>query len=138
MNQINTTQMDFTAALQARLERLQRWRPLIEKALRRARSLVTFTDLVQSICQGQRFLFDNGNSFAIVQLDMNPSGNALYIYVAGGDYKALYELEETVVQFGRHMNCCRLSTSGRKGFLRRNRPNGWEPTNQIMFVKEII
>lgn len=128
---------DFTTALQARLSQLQHWRFYIEKALARAQSLVTYTDIVQSVCQGQRFMFDNGQSFAIVQLNNHPSGIGLFIYVAGGDYKSLCELEKIVVQFGKHMGAKQMSTMGREGFMRRNRPNGWKPTNQRLFVKEI-
>ena len=133
----DANQMDFLDALQTRLDRLQYWRAYIEKALKRGRSLVTFTEMVQSIISGQRFLFDNGKSFAIVQLDQNPSGLGVYIYVAGGEYKPLCELEEIIVQFAKLMGAIRLSTLGRDGFLRRKRPNGWVPTHQTYFVKDL-
>lgn len=133
----NISNMDFTDALQTRLDKLQFWRAYIEKALKRARTLVTFTDLVQSVIMGQRLLFDNEKSFAIVQPDPNPSGLGYFIYVAGGEYKSLCELEIGIVSYAKHMGAVRLSTLGRDGFLRRRRPAGWEPTNQTFFVKEL-
>ena len=137
MNAISdNNQMDYLDALQARLDRLQYWRAYIEKALKRGRSLVTFTDIVHSIVNGQRFLFDNGKSFAIVQLDQNTSGLGVYIYAAGGEYKPLCELEEIVITFAKHMGAVRLSALGRDGFLKRMRP-GWVSTRQTYFVKEI-
>jgi hypothetical protein len=138
MNQIDNSQnFDYLDALQARLDRLQYWRGHIIKALKRGQALTTFTDVVNTIVMGQRLLFDNGKSFAIVQPDQNTMGLGYYIYIAGGEYKALCELEEIIVTFAKHMGAVRLSTLGRDGFLRRQRPNGWVPTKQSYFIKEI-
>lgn len=131
------TQMDFTQALQDRLDRLQYWRAYIEKALKRSKSLVSYTDLVQSIIMGNRLFFDNGNAFAIIQPDQNTAGLGYFIYCAGGNYSALCDLEATIVEFAKAMGAIRLSTMGRHGFTRRKRPDGWEPTNQMYFVKEL-
>lgn len=132
-----SNEMDFTLSLQVRLDRLQFWRASIEKSLNRAKSLVTFTDLVQSVILGNRVMFDNGQSYALIQPDPNPSGLGYFIYCAGGDYTALCELEKLIVGYARSMGAVRLSTIGRNGFLRRLRPSGWEPTNQVYFVKNL-
>ena len=135
--QTDISDMDYTDAIQARINSLQRWRGHIEKAIKRANTITTFTDIVQSILGGHRYLFDNGVSFAIVQLDTGSRGTSVHIHIAGGTYEGMCEIEKIIETFARAVGATKMTTLGRDGFKRRMRPHGWVPTKQTWFVKEL-
>lgn len=130
-------EVDFTQAIQLRLERLQYWRKHINKALKRGYALSTFTDVVQSILHGKRLFFDNGRSFAIIEPFQHPLGVEVFVWVAGGEQEALYILEEEVMEFARMIKARRLTLYGRYGFRERIPSRGWKDTGQTMFVKDV-
>jgi hypothetical protein len=129
-------EFDFTDMLQYKLERLQIWRAYIEKALARNDSLSTFTDVVKSILINERVLFDNGEAFAVVQADTHERGTALFVFVAGGRLKALYALEDMLIDYAKHIGASRLTGLARTGFSKRHTP-GWKLTKQTWMIKEL-
>jgi len=137
MNKLVTFSEDYTERLQELLVRLQLWRKYIEKAIIRGHGMLTFTDIVQGIINGKRLFYDNNESFAIIEPIQHPLGLELLIWLAGGDRKALYELEKEIVIIAQNVKAKRITTFGRFGFRNVSRPEGWIDTGQTMFVKEI-
>jgi hypothetical protein len=130
------TEFDYAQAIQARIDRLIHWRPIIEKSLQRHHSLKNFNDLVQLVISGTWFMFDVGGAFALVQPDPQPKGLSLFIYFAGGDYAYFPELDELVHSFAKTIGAVRITALGRDGF-RRTHLKGWRSTKMTMFEREV-
>lgn len=130
-------EQDYTTLIIGTLNRLQYWRKHIEKAIKRGYGMLSFTDVVQTIIKGQRLFIENGDAFAILEPLNHPGGIEVLIWMAGGKYEALCELDKEAIIFAKAIKAKRLTTFGREGFKRRIRPEGWKDTGQTMFVKEI-
>jgi hypothetical protein len=127
---------DYAMALQARVDRMLYWRPIIEKTLLRYKSLKTFNELVHFVVTGQWFFFDNGKAFVFIQPDLQTQGLDLYIYLAGGNLKSVLELNKVIEDFGRTVNAKRITALGRIGFAKFN-PGDWKSTKQEYWIKEL-
>jgi hypothetical protein len=128
---------EFIDAAKVRVDGLIKWRDHIEKALARNGTLFSYTDVCQLVLAGKMAWFENEDSFAVVEPLTHINGNTFSIIVAGGKYDRLLEVEQQIVNLAKSVGVKRLTTLGRDGFLRRKRPEGWNPTHQQFFVKEV-
>lgn len=136
MSQMILENLGYLDQLGRQLAALKRWQPMIEKIMRRAKSLHTFDAVVQSIVRGERFLLHTDRAFIIVQPDQRPLGLNLYVYAAGGDDKqALLALARQLEDVARSVGAKQLTALGRKGF--EAWPEAWKSTGQTYFVKEL-
>ena len=128
---------EFIDAVKLRVEGLIKWRKHIEKALARNGTLFSYEELCQLVLAAKMFWFENEDSFAVVEPLTHINGSTFSIIVAGGKYDRLLEVEQQIVNLAKSVGVKRLTTLGRDGFLRRKRPEGWNPTHQQFFVKEL-
>lgn len=128
---------DFISLARDRVDGLIRWRAHIEKALARNGTLFSYEECCQRVLAGTLMWFNNDESFAIVEILTFAKGSVFHILISGGKYDAMCELEGVIVDLAKNVGVHRLTTLGRDGFLRRKRPDGWKPTRQQFFMKEI-
>lgn len=138
MNMEPKVQKEFIDGAWDRVTGLLYWRKHIEKALKRNGTYMSYNEICQRVLAGHMLWFNNANSFAICELNTHQRGTSCHISISGGNYSSMCDLErEEIVPFLKSANISRITTLGREGFLRRERPDGWRPTKQQYFVKEI-
>lgn len=136
---VETKMPEFIHAAKERIDGLIKWRKHIEKALKRNGTYLSYDEVCQRVLAGNMLWYDNTDSFAICELINLQRGIYCHITVAGGNYARLCDLEsEVIVPLLKSANITRITTLGRNGFMRRKRPDGWKPTNQQFFVKDIV
>lgn len=136
--EVNIPKKEFILAAKDRVEGLIKWKSYIEKALARNGTYLSYTEICQRVLAGHMLWFDNKDAFAICELVTFQRGTYCHIMVAGGKYSRMCDLErEEIVPLLKVGGITRITTLGRNGFLRREKPDGWKPTNQQFFVKEI-
>lgn len=109
----------------ARQDRLQHWKPQIDRALKAA-GTTTFQDLVDGVKGGSLFLFDNGEAFVLAQPQFWPGTAIVHVLVGGGSQAGLEKLENVVTIFGKNLGAKKLTFLGRPGFVRRVKKQGWK------------
>jgi hypothetical protein len=106
------------------VNRLRRWRPLIERAIRDA-DLMTYEDIERGVVEQKMWLFDTPRAFAVVQIFDYTKGRVGHVLAAGGSIQGLKELQELSTPFFKEIGARRLTMTGRQGFMRRLPALGW-------------
>lgn len=128
---------EFIVAAKTRVEGLLKWRPFIEKALRRNDAYLTYDEICKRVLAGNMLWFDTPKAFVIAEIVTLQRGSYCHITIAGGDFEGIKELENAqVIPLLRSAGITRMSMLARNGFTKRDMP-GWKPTKQQYFVKEI-
>jgi hypothetical protein len=118
-----------------RIKRLNRWRPQIERALKKGGGVLTYSTIVEDILRNATFLFENETAFSIVEPQEWPTGVVVHILVGGGDQEGLYRLEDAVTIFAKLIEARKITIHGRVGFKKRLAP-GWKTTMHV-YEKEL-
>ena len=106
---------------------LNTWKPFIVDALDCGSHTRTFDDIVDMIEQNRAFVVDNGTGcFIIMEILQYPRHRTLHGAVAGGDLKALHDLEPMMHEYARVCDCKYLTVAGRPGWLRDLKGDGWK------------
>ena len=119
--------------------RCMHWEKQIKKAIHAGDCPIDFEYIVKLVVEKKAFLFDNGESFAIVEVN-SYGGNHPFIniFIAGGNFDKLHELErDVVVPFAKQIGASKLTMLARKGFKVRLPSYGWKQP-MIYFEKEIV
>lgn len=116
---------------------LERHRLQIEQALLEAGATHIFDDLFWEIQDPSIKVWDcDGRAVAVTVFRKFPRVLELSIWLAAGNMQAIHETEPFVVEYAKMMGCSRLVTSGRPGWARANKANGWQ-TIAIELVRSI-
>ena len=101
-------------------------RPMLLKAISRNTEGWTWETMSIAILEGRLGLFHNGDSVAVMQMCNSPKGQYLHILFGAGKQEALYKLYDVVADWGKANGCYKMTTLGRKGFIRRLPKMGWK------------
>jgi len=129
---------EFIAAAYDRVMGLLKWRPYIEKALKRNDSYLTYEEVCQKVLAGTLLWFNNDDAFVIAEIITFSKGTYCHVCIAGGKFEDICNIEkEQVVPLLQMGGIKRMTMLARDGFTRRGLSEGWKPTKQHYYTKEI-
>ena len=108
------------------MQRLLHWQPEIEDAMRRVNYMYTFNDVVESILRQQRIFYEFDDCMIIMQIDPFPQWKAFHCFLACGTTEAILAAEPKMHEIAKVLDCKYLSISGRVGWPRRLKSEGWK------------
>jgi len=113
-------------------DRLEEFRPLIERALERTNGECTWDQLAHEVREGRAMLLPSksGNSVAVLQVVHD-----LHVFTASGDMDELMQMEADVTDMARRQGFDRMTLIGRQGWTRVLGLRGWKPEQSL--VKEL-
>lgn len=98
----------------------------IKNALKYAKGAHTLEDIWEGVVKGDFHFWPGEKSAVITELQVYPQRLVMHIFLAGGDLDELLEMEKSIEAFARHIHCNSVSISGRRGWLRIFKRDGWE------------
>ncbi|WP_164658252.1 hypothetical protein [Tropicibacter sp. Alg240-R139] len=108
-------------------ENLLDFKPLIERALVVAEGSHTFDQIVHGVLGGQYHFYPLNSSFIIMEVIVYPMRKSYHCFLAGGNTEELLAAQKGfIADNARALHCDRLSFTGRKGFARRLKDEGWK------------
>jgi hypothetical protein len=115
------------------------WEKQIKKAIRAGNCPIDFEYIVKLVIDKKVLLFDNVESFAIVEVNSYDGKYPFVnIFIAGGNFDKLHELErDQVVPFAKKIGANKLTMIARQGFKERLPSYGWKQP-MIYFEKGIV
>jgi len=119
--------------------RCMHWEKQIKKAIRAGNIPIDFEYVVKLVIEKAALLFDNGESFAIVEVNSYRGTHPfVHIFIAGGNFDRLHDLErDQVVPFAKQIGAKKMTLLGRLGFKERLPSYGWKQS-AVFFEKEIV
>jgi len=103
-------------------DRLEEFRPLIERALERTNGQCTWDQLAEEVREGRAILLPSrsGKSVAVLQIVHD-----LHVFTASGDLGELMEMEADVTDMAKRQGFDRMTLIGRQGWERVLKYRGW-------------
>jgi hypothetical protein len=117
--------MTLTSAVRDLLDTLDKFRPELEAAMKHNGGTHTFDDLTAMVLQGRLRLWKTENSIALTEIIEYPRQKHYHVFAAGGDLSEIVETIPQVEQAARDAGCCKLTLSGRRGWVRAFEQHGW-------------
>lgn len=112
---------------------LKKFRLDIEKALCYGNNAQTFDNVVARVLRGELDLYILERSIVIMELFEEPNFNEYFVYIVAGDLQELLEFQRGhLLHEARLRNCKYLGFSGRNGWVRTLKNEGWEQKLVIM------
>lgn len=104
----------------------QRCKPYFEAALEYTKGTHTIDDIWDGVVQGRYHFWPGEKSAIITDIEVYPQRRVMHIFLAGGDLDELLEMEKSVEAFAQSIGCNSVSISGRRGWLRVFKDDGWQ------------
>ena len=117
--------MTLTSVVRKVLDDLDRFRPELEAAMDHNGGTHTFDDLTSMVLQGRFRVWTTANSIALTEIVEYPRQKHYHVFAAGGDLEEMVETLPLIEQAARDAGCCKLTLSGRRGWVRAFAPHGW-------------
>lgn len=117
--------MSLTSAVRDMLDKLDRFRPELEAAMAHNGGTHTFDDLTAMVLQGRLRMWTTENSIALTEIIEYPRQKHYHVFAAGGDLGEIVATIPQVEQAARDAGCCKLTISGRRGWVRPLTSEGW-------------
>jgi hypothetical protein len=119
--------------------RCMHWEKHIKKAIRANKYPMGFEYILKLVVDKEVLFFDNGESFAIVEVNSYKGEHPfINIFIAGGNFDKLHELErDIVVPFAKQIGAEKMTLLGRNGFKVKLPSYGWKQP-ATYFEKEIV
>ena len=95
--------------------------------------MYNLSDIKERIKAGLMYIWPAKDSVMITEFANYPRYRVLNLIFLGGDYKELEEMLPSVEEFARQCDCKQIIGGGRKGWIRRLKPLGFE---QMYLVKK--
>lgn len=109
---------------------------LFDKALAIGGGTHTREDVVAKIKSGEFHCLHNEDAVVVFGVVQDPQVRFLHVFVVAGDFKRAMELEPQLIAFAQEQGCKFMTTSGRKGLIKRLPAYGWEP-KYVTFRKDV-
>lgn len=103
-----------------------RCKPYIEAALEYTKGTHSVDDIWHGVVEGRFHFWPGEKSAIITDIEIYPMRRVMHIFLAGGDLDELLEMEKSVEAFAKTIGCNSLSISGRRGWLRVFKDDGWQ------------
>jgi len=113
------------------LERCKGW---IESALEYGGGTHHYEDIVEAIVAGTMQLWPAKDSCLVTEITVFPRKKVLHVFLGGGDLDEIIDMHSSVVQWAKDQGCESLTMTGRKGWLRALKDNGWK--SQLVLLEK--
>ena len=117
--------MSLTAFVRVWLDQLDKYRPELEAAMEHNGGTHSFDDLTAMVLQGRLRLWHTEKSIALTEVIEYPRQKHYHVFAAGGDLDDIVATIPQIEQAARDAGCCKLTISGRRGWVRALVPQGW-------------
>ena len=117
-------------------DELKRCRQWIEDALAYSGDTHDFVHIVDGLIEGKFQFWSNEECCVITEVIDYPKKRVLHIFLAGGKLDHIRALEEKAVQWAKSIGCSAFTLTGRKGWEKALKNDGWEYAHTSM-VKHI-
>lgn len=107
-------------------EQFQARRKYIEDALEYAKGTHTLADIWDGVVRGDLMFWPGDKSAIITEIQIYPQRKVMHIFLAGGELSELLEMEKSVEAFAHSIGCNSISISGRRGWVRIFKEQGWD------------
>lgn len=104
----------------------------IEDALRQGHDGHTVADVLDAIERGDAQLWCNADGVLITEVHHTPRALVLHFWLAAGELHAVIELSNDAMKWGRVIGCTRATLTGRRGWERALRNEGWSFVHTVM------
>jgi len=108
------------------MSELERCRGWIEAALEYGGGTHYYEDVVESIVSGKMQLWPAKDSCLVTEITVFPRKKVLHVFLGGGDLDEIIGMHSSVVQWAKAQGCESLTMTGRKGWAKPLKDNGWE------------
>jgi len=105
------------------LERCKDW---IESALEYGGGTHLYEDIVKSIVAGEMQLWPAKDSCLVTEITVYPQKKVLHVFLGGGDLQEILGMHSDVVQWAISQGCESLTMTGRKGWVKALKNDGWQ------------
>lgn len=119
------------------MEDLEKWRTEIERGMDKTYNAYSFDDIVASIMRQERHFYEFDGCCIIMQLDELPQYRVYTCFLACGSTEAILAAEPQLTSVAKELGCRYLTISGRAGWARRLKDEGWRHMCSS-FCKEIV
>jgi hypothetical protein len=117
--------MTLTDSIRYIIDNMDRFRPDLEAAMEHNGGTHTFDDLTAMVLQGRLRLWATDKSIALTEIIEYPRQKHYHVFAAGGDLDDIVATIPQVEQAARDAGCCKLTISGRRGWVRALAEHGW-------------
>ena len=112
--------------MDSRLNELERCKGWIEDALAYGGGTHEYEDIVNSVLEGKMQLWPASQSCLVTEITLYPRKKVCHIFLGGGELQEVLDIYRYVVQWAIDQGCSSLTTTGRKGWARVLKDEGWE------------
>lgn len=116
-------------------EQLVRCRPWIEAALEYSLGTHDFLNIVDAVLTGNMQLWVDEKGCAVTEVLDFPKKRILHIFLAGGELDAVRALENSAVEWAKSIGCSAFTLTGRRGWEKALKNDGWETTHSMMIKR---
>lgn len=135
MNDMSTATISVMDLIEDNCAALRKWRGPIEAALSHAKEPFSFDDVVMMVMRQQLTLYVFDDAIILMELSTYPKWKAFHCFIAAGNMQTIKAAEPMLNTVASALGCKYLSISGRVGWARELKPNGWEHVFSVMYKK---
>lgn len=110
-----------------------RWKPEIESAMHHVYGMYSFNDVVAMVLTQQVQLYEYHNCIILMQVNKFPQFSAYHCFLACGDMQGIKDAEPELNEIAKKLQCKFLSISGRTGWTRALKADGWDHALSTLF-----
>lgn len=119
---------EVTDRLMKTVHTLYRHRWEIQRALSYSNYAFMFDDVVQRVLSGNATMYPLDTSVVIMECTQYPQFKVYHGFIAAGDLDEIMGLQPTLEADAKKLGCEYLTLSGRHGWVRALKRNGWQHT----------
>lgn len=116
------------------MNELERCREWIEDALAYGGGTHEYEDIVDAVLEGKMQLWPASQSCLVTEITVYPRKKVVHIFLGGGKLQEVLDIYRYVVQWAIDQGCSSLTTTGRKGWARVLKDEGWE--SQLVLLEK--
>lgn len=114
------------------MEGLERFRPGLEKALKLGGDTHTVRDVVEMILDNRAQIWIVGNALIVTEVLQFPRKRVLRFWLATGNGEDCIAVSRRVLEWGKEQGCDLAMITGRRGWVRALRDEGWTETMTVL------
>lgn len=114
---------------------LERCKPWIEAALEYAGGTHLFEDIEEMLGRGVLQLWPAPKGCIITEIIAFPRKRVLNVFLGGGELEQIMEMHKDVISWAKAQNCEALTMSGRMGWIKPLKAQGWK-RQHAAYIKE--
>lgn len=126
---------DIVTDLLSMLNKMEKWRPNIERALTHSLHSYSFNDIAIRTLQQELQFWDFGDCYCFTEIMVFPQYKNLHFMVAGGNMESMFKHRDAFMELAKANGCKHLSCSGRPGWARALKSQGWKHMLTTMYME---